>query len=142
MTGSGRILGIDFGTKRIGVAISDPLNIIARGVTVIENSPRLFDELKNIVREFEPKKIVVGMPYTLKGEKGVKAQEVDKFIAQLENALEIEVIRHDERFTSEQAHQTLREMGVTKKKRQNKGTIDTMAAALILQRYLDGLQAA
>lgn len=136
------MLGIDYGTRRIGVAVSDPLNIIARGVAVIENTPSLFDELKRIVREFDPEKIVVGMPFNLKGEKGVKAQEVELFIARLEGEIELEVVRQDERFTSQQAHQTLRDMGVKKKQRQHKGVIDAMAAALILQGYLDGLRSA
>lgn len=133
-----RILGIDYGSKRIGVAVSDPLNIIARGVRVLENSRRLMDEIRTVVAEYDPAAVVVGMPLTLGGEMGAKAKEVEAFIVRLEREIGIPVIRIDERFTSEEAHETLREMGVKMMKRRSKSAIDLMAASLILQRYLDG----
>jgi len=132
-----RILGIDYGTKRIGVAISDPLRIIAKGIAVISNTPAAISELEKLVREYKPEKIIIGMPLNLKGEKGLKAEEVEIFIKQIENEIQIEVVRFDERFTSKIAQQTQRDMNVKKKARQVKGTIDSMAAALILQGYLD-----
>ena len=132
-----RILGIDYGSKRIGIAVSDPLRIIAQGVSVVANSSTMINEIKKLVHEYSAEMIVVGMPLNLKGEKGIKAEEVEKFITQIEKELQIEVVRFDERFTSKMAHQTLRDMEVKKKKRQAKGTIDRMAAALILQGYLD-----
>ncbi len=132
-----RILGIDYGTKRIGIAISDPLRIIAKGITVISNTSAAITELKKLVREYEPAKIIIGMPFNLKGEKGLKAEEVEKFIKLIENEIKIEVVRLDERFTSKIAQQTQRDMNVKKKARQIKGTIDSMAAALILQGYLN-----
>ena len=132
-----RILGIDYGSKRIGIAVSDPLGIIAQGVSVVANSSTMINEIKKLVHEYSAEMIVVGMPLNLKGEKGIKAEEVEKFITQIEKELQIEVVRFDERFTSKMAHQTLRDMEVKKKKRQAKGTIDRMAAALILQGYLD-----
>ena len=132
-----RILGIDYGSKRIGIAVSDPLGIIAQGISVVANSSIMINDIKKLVHEYGAEMVVVGMPLNLKGEKGIKAEEVEKFITQIEKELQIDVIRFDERLTSKMAHQTLRDMEVKKKKRQDKGTIDKMAAALILQGYLD-----
>jgi putative Holliday junction resolvase len=132
-----RILGIDYGSRRIGIAVSDPMNIIARSVGVVINSPSMFDKIRTLVLEYAAVKIVVGMPYNLKGEKGSKAQEVEAFIDRLRQELSIEVVAADERFTSSTAMQTLVDMGVPKKQRQVKSKIDEMAAALILQGYLD-----
>ena len=82
--------------------------------------------------------VVIGMPYTLKGEKGMKAEEVDKFISRLKEKLNVDVVPWDERFTSRIARQTLVQMGTTKKQRRtDKGKIDAMASALILQSFLD-----
>ena len=132
-----RILGLDYGTKRIGVAVSDPLNIIAQGVRVVPNSTEGLNEIKRLAREYDVEKVVVGIPYNLKGEKGQKAKEVDGFIERIKQESGLEFVTWDERFTSERAHQTLLEMGAKKKQRQSKEKIDEMAAALILQGYLD-----
>jgi putative Holliday junction resolvase len=132
-----RLLGIDYGTKRIGVAVSDPLRIIAQSLSVIINSPKVFDEIKKLVTEYDPEKIIVGMPLNLKGEKGVKAEEVEQFIAELEREIKIEIVRFDERFTSKIAQQTMRDMHMKKKARQTKGNVDYIAAAIILQGFLD-----
>src|ERR1051325_7303174 len=118
-----RILGIDYGSRRIGIAVSDPLNIIARGVTVIPNSPSKISEIKRIALEFGVEKI---------------AEEVEEFIRLLASELKVEIVRQDERFTSRIARQTLLDMNVGKMKRRVKGRIDEMASALILQGYLDG----
>lgn len=134
---SKRILGLDYGTRRIGIAVSDPLGIIAQPVGVIENSQQVMQSVENFVAEYEAKKIVIGMPFNLKGERGQKAVETERFCMLLEHDLNIPVIRWDERFTSKISQQTLRTMKVKKKKREIKGTIDSMAAALILQGYLD-----
>ena len=132
-----RVLGIDYGSKRIGVAISDPLNIIARGVKVIPNSPHAFQDIKRLALEYDVEVIVVGMPLNLKGEKGEKSNEVVTFIDELRNETRLDVVEWDERFTSHTAHETLRAMGAKKKQRQSKEKIDEMASALILQGYLD-----
>jgi putative Holliday junction resolvase len=135
-----RILGVDYGARRIGIAVTDPLRIIAKGVVVLENGPTLIAELRRLVEEYEVTEIVVGMPYTLKGEVGPKAQEVERFIARLEGELHLQVTRFDERFSSRTARETMIAMGVGKKKRRIKGNIDMMAAALILQEYLESIQ--
>ena len=132
-----RILGIDYGTKRIGVAVSDPMRVIARGVKVVMNSSNACAEIKRIADDYDVEKIVVGMPLNLKGEKGMKAKEVETFIDQLKYATQLEIVTWDERFTSHTAHETLRTMGAKKKQRQSKEQIDLMASALILQGYLD-----
>ncbi|HZY09811.1 MAG TPA: Holliday junction resolvase RuvX [Bacteroidota bacterium] len=132
-----RILGIDYGARRIGIAVSDPLRIIAQGITVVENSPELHDHLRQLIKEYNIEKIVVGMPLSLKGEQGSQAGKVEQFIAQLKNNFGLEVIEIDERFTSRIAQQTIRSLGVSKKRRQMKEKVDQIAAALILQDYLD-----
>jgi putative holliday junction resolvase len=133
-----RILGIDFGTVRIGVAVSDPLRIIAQSIGAFTNNAGIFDTVAEIARQYDVGLVVVGMPYTLKGEKGLKAEEVDGFISRLKEQLSVEVVTLDERFTSRIAKQTLIQMGTTKKQRRtDKGKVDAMASALILQSFLD-----
>ena len=133
-----RILGIDFGSVRVGVAISDPLRIIAQGIATLPNDSHLMDEIVRLSEKYDAGMVVVGMPYTLKGEKGKKAEEVDRFIVELKKRLSFDVVTLDERFTSHIAQQTLIQMGTTKKQRRtNKGAVDAMASALILQSFLD-----
>jgi putative Holliday junction resolvase len=122
-----RFLGIDYGSTRIGVAVSDPLGIIAKGIVVIINN----------AHTYSVSKVVVGMPFNLKGEKGQKAVEVEQFIDRLVQETGVEIIRWDERFSSQTAHRTLIDMGVKKMKRREKGQIDEMAAAITLQSFLD-----
>jgi putative Holliday junction resolvase len=133
-----RILALDYGSVRVGVAVSDPLHIIAQSVGACRNDASLFDKLKEVVHEYDPGLIVVGMPFNLKGEKGLKAEEVDKFVVTLKARFGIETVVWDERFTSKMAQRTLIEMGTRKKERkENKGRVDAMAAAIILQSFLD-----
>jgi putative holliday junction resolvase len=133
-----RILGIDYGTTRIGLSLSDPLQIIAQPHKTIANTTKTIAEICHIVREESVGLIVVGMPFNLKGEKGKKAQEVDEFIGQLEEATGTEVVHWDERFTTSIAHQTLLDMGTKREeRRKNKGRVDSMAAAIMLQGFLD-----
>ena len=133
-----RILGIDIGSVRVGIAISDPLRIIAQGIATLPNNADLMDEIVRLSEHYDAGMVVVGMPYTLKGEKGKKAAEVDTFIVELKKRLSVDVVTLDERFTSHIAQQTLIQMGTKKKQRRmNKGTVDAMASALILQSFLD-----
>jgi putative Holliday junction resolvase len=135
-----RILGVDYGTKRIGIAVSDPMNILARGIKVIFNSDHAIEEIHRLANEYDVASIVVGMPLNLKGERAAKAKEVELFIGQLREETGLNIIAWDERFTSHIAHETLRLMGVKKKQRQSKEQIDLMASALILQGYLDSMR--
>jgi putative Holliday junction resolvase len=134
-----RIIGIDFGSKRIGVAMSDPLLIIAQGLCVIHNDSKAVSAIGEIVGQNDVGTIVIGMPAGLKGEKGDSAMKAEAFAHALEENLRMPVIRQDERFTSVIAHRTLRSMNTGRQERRNKERIDLMAAALILQSYLDRL---
>ncbi|HLX11620.1 MAG TPA: Holliday junction resolvase RuvX [Bacteroidota bacterium] len=132
-----RYLGIDYGTKRIGIAVSDPLGIIARGIGVVANSSTALDEIRKYAEEYAVAAVVVGMPYTLKGDEGPAAIAVKAFMERVRSVVSVEVLGWDERHTSSDAHEMLHAMGVKKKKRRVKETIDRMAAALILQSFLD-----
>lgn len=134
---SGRVLGIDYGSKRIGVAVSDPLNIIAQSIGVVPNNDEIFEKLMQFVAEYEVFLIIVGMPYSLGGEKGAKAKEVENFVEKLKQKVNVEVTTIDERFTSVVAQRSMLMMGTSKKQRRQKGKVDEMASALILQSYLD-----
>ncbi len=134
---SGRILGIDYGTKRIGVAVSDPTQLIARGVGTLPNDRHILEQLDRIIAQEEVVAIVVGMPYSADGGKGQKAREVEAFIERVNSHTGLDVATWDESFSSVEAQQTLRDMGMKKKKRQEKAQVDTMAARLMLQEYLD-----
>ena len=131
-------MGIDFGTTRIGISLSDPLQIIAQPYTTLGNRRGVIAEICAIALEQEVGLIVVGMPLNLKGEKGKKAQEVEKFISEVSKETDIEVVHWDERFTTSIAHQTLLAMGTKREERRNKkGRVDSMAAAILLQGFLD-----
>ena len=133
-----RILGIDFGTTRIGLSLSDPLQILAQPYDTLNNDASVINRLGEIVRREEVSLVVVGMPLNLKGEKGKKALEVDRFVVNLKEVVGVEVILWDERFTTTMAHHTLQRMGTKKRDREtNKGRVDAMAASLLLQSYLD-----
>ncbi len=133
-----RYLGIDFGERRIGLSLSDPLGIIARPFETLRNDESLWDRLNEVVRTESIVACVVGMPITLKGEKAAKAKEVHAFVERLKTETGLDVILWDERFTTTIAQKTLLEMNVKKKGRDAKsGALDAMAAAIILQGFLD-----
>jgi putative holliday junction resolvase len=132
-----RVLGLDYGSVRIGVALSDPLKIFAQGFTTIDNTPRFFEELNRIIDEKDVTLIVVGLPLNLKGERGFKSEEVDEFIVRLKTKTGVEIVQWDERFTSKIAQQTILSMGTKKMKRREKGKVDEIAAAVMLQGFLD-----
>ncbi|MCX7983387.1 MAG: Holliday junction resolvase RuvX [Bacteroidetes bacterium] len=133
-----RILGIDYGTQRIGISLSDPLGIIAQPYTTLQNNKEVYTRLYEIAQKEDVELFVVGMPYNLKGQMTQKAREVIKFIEFLRQVTSCPVIPWDERFTTTIAHSTLRTLGTKKKDRNQKsGKLDQMAAALILQSYLD-----
>jgi putative Holliday junction resolvase len=133
-----RVLGVDYGSQRIGLSLSDPLGIIAQPIDALKNDLSFFIRLQQLSVRKNVKLIVVGMPLNLKGQHAQKADEVEKFIKHLKAELGIEVVIWDERFTTAIAHQTMLTMGTKKKERQKKdGRIDSMAAAIILQGFLD-----
>jgi len=137
MAAAGRVLGIDYGSRRIGLALTDPMGIIASGAGTVENDSTVVERLAVLVRSNEVRLIVIGMPYAPDGGKGQKAKEVDAFIARLQGAVDIPVETWDESFTSVTAQETMRRGGMKKKQREEKGRVDEMAARLLLQEYLE-----
>ncbi len=141
MTEQKRILGVDYGTKRIGLAMSDPLRILATAYATLDNTEGVWSELKSIVTKENIEFAVVGMPLNLKGEEGIKATEVRRFIEELKARVDIEVVLWDERFTTSLAHHYRLASGMRKKQRRNsKERIDAAAAAVILQDFLDSVK--
>lgn len=137
MSSNRRTLAIDYGERRIGLAISDELGIIASGIGTIDNDTTLLTRLVALVRERDVARIVVGLPLTLRGTEEQLAVTVHAFVEQLRTATETPVHLFDERFTSSLATQAIRDMGVGRKKRRDKRKIDEVAAVILLQGYLD-----
>jgi putative Holliday junction resolvase len=133
-----RILAIDHGTKRMGIAISDELQMIAQPVEFIPAEPfaEFLARLKELLREKQVELIVVGMPRNMDGSYGPAALKVQDFVAVLRNAVTVPLRTWDERLTSVQANRFLLEGNVRREKRKKK--VDKMAAAILLQSYLDG----
>lgn len=132
-----RILAIDYGNKRVGIAVSDALGWTAQPLTTLKmhGHQDLLIEIKNLLDKYKVEKIVVGMPYNMDGTIGKRAEITQAFINFLEKNLELPIILQDERLTSSQANNILLEADVSRKGR--KKVIDKMAAALILQSYLE-----
>lgn len=144
-TPRGRILALDYGVKRIGVALSDETNTIAFGKEVISNDSKLFEKIDRIVLESGVGRIVIGYPLNLKGLKTAQTIEVEKFELQLNDFFsklekEVDIVRYDERFTSKMAQDSMIQSGMKKKKRQDKSNLDIISASLILQSYLDSMK--
>jgi putative Holliday junction resolvase len=137
MEKKGRILAIDYGSKRVGLAVSDPMRIIAQGAGTIENDPALFERLARIVNKEGITLIVVGMPYAPDGGVGGKGEEIQRFVSNLREAVPAEIEMWDESFSSVRAHEVFRETGMRKRQRREKHRVDEMAARLMLQEYLE-----
>jgi putative holliday junction resolvase len=134
-----RILALDHGTKRIGVAVSDELKMIAQPLEYVLAEPLadFLARLKELVRGKEVELIVVGMPRNMDGSYGPAAQKVRDFVDVLRGAVTVPIKMWDERLTSAQANRLLIQGGVRRDKRKEK--VDKMAAAILLQAYLDSL---
>lgn len=132
-----RILALDHGTKRIGVALSDALKMIAQPLEYIPAEPfaDFLNRLKTLVREQEVELILIGMPRNMDGSYGPAALKVQEFVAVLKEALPLPIRTWDERLTSVQANRLLIEGGVRRQDRKEK--VDRMAAAILLQSFLD-----
>lgn len=134
-----RIMALDVGSKRIGVALSDPLKITAQGLQTFQRTT-LEEDIKglwDLIDAHEVTQLVVGLPKNMDGTIGFKAEEVQQFVADLTAERNIEVIWVDERLTTVSAERVLLEADVSRAKR--KKVIDKMAAVVILQSYLDRL---
>lgn len=134
---TGRILGLDVGDVRTGVAVSDPLGVIAQAHSVLEcvSPEHDADAVRDLVRETESVRVVVGLPLGKDGEHGPQAQKVLAFVALLEERLDVDVVTIDERFSTAGAERMLIQANVRRKRR--KQVIDKIAAQQILQVYLD-----
>lgn len=133
----GRILSIDYGKKRTGIAVTDPLKIIATGLTTVE-TPKLLAFLKEYISKEPVETIIIGMPSNLDDSPTHATPLVQSFIKQLNKTFPaIPVVEVDERYSSKMASQAMIEMGMKKKQRQNKGMIDEIAATILLQEYLN-----
>ena len=131
-----RILAIDYGEKRTGIAVTDPLQIIASGLTTVR-TPDLLKYLKDYVSKEQVERIVVGQPRRLNNEPSEVEHKIQQFIIALNKELpEISVVRIDERFTSKIAFQSMLDAGVKKKDRRKKELLDKVSATVILQSYL------
>jgi putative Holliday junction resolvase len=122
-----KVMALDFGSARTGVAVSDPTGIIARPLCVVERagSEAGLAELARLVREQEPEQVVVGLPLTLRGERGEQARATEKFAAALRAVVDVPVLLFDERFTTDLAQQT-----------PSGSSLDARAAAHLLSGYL------
>jgi putative holliday junction resolvase len=132
-----RIMGLDFGTQTIGVAISDELGITAQGLKTLKRKSMEedFKEITTIIRQFEIEKIVVGLPKKMDGTLGTQAEIVFKWIKALIDKIHVPVVTWDERLSTVEASKVLLEADISRRKR--KKVIDKLAAVLILQGYLD-----
>jgi putative Holliday junction resolvase len=132
-----RILGLDYGSRRIGVAICDELGMTAQGVATIARKNREADlgAIGDLVRRHGVEQIVIGYPLRLDGSEGIQCEKINRFIRRLEARLSLPVIRWDETLSTKEAEELLRQGGVRWEKRRE--IVDRVAASIILQGYLD-----
>ncbi len=131
-----RLMGIDYGDARVGIALSDPLGIMAQGYGTLKNdgTERLFHEIQMIIKEKEVTKIVIGLPKNMDNTEGFRSDATKAFAETLKKFTDAQIEFCDERLTTVSAHGMLSEMNVRGKKR--KGAVDTLSAALILDTYM------
>lgn len=137
-----RIMGLDYGDKTVGVAVSDELLITAQPVTTVERERsnklrKTYQQLEAIIKEYEVEKIVIGKPLNMNGTEGERVEKTRAFSDELKKRTGLEIVEVDERLTTTEADRILDDTGVAHSGR--KAHIDKMAAAIILQTYLDGL---
>ncbi|WP_100398258.1 Holliday junction resolvase RuvX [Bacillus sp. FJAT-44742] len=134
-----KVLGIDLGTRRIGIAVSDAMGWTAQGVETIhlkdEDVETSFPRIKELIKEYEISKIVVGLPKNMNGTIGPRGEQCQEYAQSLEKEVSLPVVMYDERLTTQAVERTLISADVSRKKR--KQVVDKMAAVMILQGYLD-----
>ena len=136
-----RVMGLDYGDKTVGVAVSDELGITAQPITTIERERatklrKTYQEIEKLIEEYRVTLIVVGKPVSMNGTEGERVELTRAFEEELRRRTGLEIVEVDERLTTAQADRILEETGVAHSRR--KDYIDKMAAAIILQTYLDG----
>ena len=135
----GRLLAIDYGARRTGLAVSDPLGIIANGLTTVETH-KLWDFLTDYIHREQVDCLVVGMPTQMSGKASDNQRNVIPFINRWrKNFPEIPLVTFDERFTSVMAHRTMIDAGLHKMARRNKALVDEISATIILQSYMESV---
>ena len=133
----GRIMGIDYGRKRTGVAVTDPLQIIAGNLATVPTHS-LMQFIKDYMAREQVERIVIGKPTQLNGEPSESMKYITPFVNRLRKELpDVPVVMYDERFTSTIAHQAMIDGGMKKSDRRDKNSVDRISAAIILQAYLD-----
>ena len=133
-----KILGLDYGEVRTGIAISDELGMLAHGLETFEHKDsdkKLIERIIEIIKQNNIEKIVIGYPLNMNATKGPRAEKTDCFIEKLKKATNLEIIKIDERLTTVASHRTMTELNINKDKK--KKIVDTMSAEYILQTYLD-----
>lgn len=132
----GRVLAIDYGTKRTGIAVTDELQLIASGLTTVDTN-ELMEFLRSYIASEKVEAVVIGEPKQKDGSHSEVEKEIQGFLQKFSEAFpEVPVNRYDERFTSKMAFQTMIDSGLGKKQRQNKALIDEISATILLQSYL------
>ncbi|MTI94952.1 MAG: Holliday junction resolvase RuvX [Firmicutes bacterium] len=129
-----RIMALDVGEKRIGVAVSDPLGMTAQGIKVLANDKKTFAEIKKLCQEYEVSRLVIGMPRNMNGTYGPGAESAEQFAEELAITTGLPVDFEDERLTTMAAERVLIDADVSRRKRRK--VVDKMAAVIILQSYL------
>jgi putative Holliday junction resolvase len=135
---AGRVLGLDVGSRRIGVAISDPLGITAQGLETLQRRNKRYDlaALEQVIRDYQVREIVVGLPLRMNGAEGKQSEKMQGFAEDLRKRFRLPVHLWDERLTSAEANRLLRETELSIEKRAK--AVDRMAAVLILQGWMEG----
>jgi putative Holliday junction resolvase len=133
----GRILGLDVGSRRIGVAVSDPLGVTAQGLDTLQRRNKRYDfeHLQRVIQEYDVREIVVGLPLRMSGAQGIQSDKMQGFAEELRKRFRLPVHLWDERLTSAQANRLLRETEMSIKRRGE--VVDQMAAVLILQSWME-----
>jgi putative Holliday junction resolvase len=132
-----RILGLDYGSKRIGVAVCDELGMTAQGLATItrKNRRQTLEDIAGFIRTYNAEKIVIGYPIRLDGTEGIQCEKINKFASILESTFSLPVIKWDETLSTKEAEEILTRAKIARNKRRN--IVDKLAASLILQGYLD-----
>ncbi len=138
MTDYTRLMGLDIGKKRIGIALSDPLKITAQGYEtyIRQSAEKDTEHYKKIISEYNVETIIIGLPRTLSGGIGIAAEDIIKYCNMIKEELPVPIIMYDERMSSAHAHRIFDEGNVRHKNR--RGSIDMMAASIILSDYMKG----
>jgi putative holliday junction resolvase len=134
---TGRVLGLDVGSRRIGLAVSDPLGITAQGIDTLQrkNKRHDFEHLARVIQQYDVKEIVVGLPLRMSGAEGTQAEKIRAFADEMRKRFHVPVHLWDERLTSAEANRLLRETELSIEKRGK--AVDRMAAVLILQGWME-----